>query len=131
MVAFYPEIGQQALPSDFLLQRMNRPGLSRDVSADDLRGAPREWHAAACTRSTSESLTHIDLGTKASCRNARVSRSPGACCWSRSFLADRFGLVMLIARGYRALAYIILAIYVLPLLTYGVWRLARPARPNQ
>ena len=38
-------------------------------------------------------------------------------------LADRFGLVTLIARGYRALAYILIAVYVVPLLTYGVWQL--------
>ena len=39
------------------------------------------------------------------------------------FLADRFGLVALIANGYRALAYILLAIFVLPLMTLGIWRL--------
>jgi uncharacterized membrane protein YkvI len=39
------------------------------------------------------------------------------------FLADRFGLVALIATGYRALAYILLAIFVLPLMTFGIWRL--------
>ena len=39
------------------------------------------------------------------------------------FLADRFGLVALIATGYRALAYILLAVFVLPLMTFGVWRL--------
>jgi len=38
-------------------------------------------------------------------------------------LADRFGLVTLIARGYRGLAYVLISVYVLPLLTYGVWRL--------
>jgi uncharacterized membrane protein YkvI len=38
-------------------------------------------------------------------------------------IADRFGLVTLIARGYRGLAYLLIAVYVLPLLTYGVWRL--------
>ena len=32
------------------------------------------------------------------------------------FLASRFGLVALIANGYRALAYIFLAVFVLPLL---------------
>jgi uncharacterized membrane protein YkvI len=41
------------------------------------------------------------------------------------FLASRFGLVALIANGYRALAYILLAVYVLPLLTIGIWRLRR------
>ena len=43
------------------------------------------------------------------------------------FLASRFGLVALIANGYRALAYLFLASFVLPLLTVGVWRLCAPA----
>ena len=43
------------------------------------------------------------------------------------FLASRFGLVALIANGYRALAYILLAVFVLPLLTIGIWRLRQPA----
>ena len=40
-------------------------------------------------------------------------------------LADRVGLMSLIAHGYRALAYRLFAIYVVPLLTTGTWRLAR------
>jgi len=41
------------------------------------------------------------------------------------FAAGEFGLVALIANGYRALAYIFLAVFVLPLLTLGVWRLSK------
>ncbi len=41
------------------------------------------------------------------------------------FIAARFGLVDLIARGYRALAWLFLVVYVLPLLTIGAWRLRR------
>ena len=41
------------------------------------------------------------------------------------FLASRFGLVALIANGYRALAYILLATFILPLVTVGVWKIAR------
>jgi uncharacterized membrane protein YkvI len=37
------------------------------------------------------------------------------------FVATRFGLVALIARGYRTLAYLFIAVYVVPLLAYGVW----------
>ena len=37
-----------------------------------------------------------------------------------------FGLVALIARGYRGLAWLFLVVYVLPLLTFGAWRLRRP-----
>jgi uncharacterized membrane protein YkvI len=43
------------------------------------------------------------------------------------FVADRIGLISLIADGYRWLAYIILAVYVLPLLTIGIWQLRRGA----
>ena len=38
-------------------------------------------------------------------------------------LAEHFGLVTLIARGYRLLAWIFLLVYVLPLLTIGIFRL--------
>jgi len=41
------------------------------------------------------------------------------------FLASRFGLVALIATGYRALSYILLATFILPLLTVGLWKLSR------
>ena len=34
-----------------------------------------------------------------------------------------FGLVALIAQGYRLLAWMFLAVYVLPLMTWGLWRL--------
>jgi uncharacterized membrane protein YkvI len=47
------------------------------------------------------------------------------CCM---LLADRFGLVALIARGYRALAVIFLVVYVLPLLTVGVARIIQRRR---
>jgi uncharacterized membrane protein YkvI len=42
-----------------------------------------------------------------------------------NFLAGRYGLIELIARGFRALGWIFLGIYVLPLLTLGIWRLTR------
>jgi uncharacterized membrane protein YkvI len=49
------------------------------------------------------------------------------------FLASRFGLVALIANGYRVLSYVLLATFILPLLTIGVWQIARGAggEPSQ
>ena len=45
--------------------------------------------------------------------------------------AQRFGIVTLIARGYRGVSYAMLMIYVIPLMTYGVWWLWRcKSRPN-
>ena len=41
------------------------------------------------------------------------------------FMAQRFGLVALIANGYRVLACVLIAIYVLPLLTVGICRLTQ------
>jgi len=47
------------------------------------------------------------------------------------FVASRFGLVALIANGYRALAYILLATFILPLVTVGVWKLTQgPQTPE-
>ena len=40
------------------------------------------------------------------------------------FIASRFGLVELIANGYRLLAALILLVYVLPVLTIGIYKLA-------
>ncbi len=39
-------------------------------------------------------------------------------------LLSRLGLIALVAQGYRAMAYAFLALFVLPLLTVGVWRIA-------
>ncbi|RZJ94380.1 MAG: hypothetical protein EOO76_21660, partial [Novosphingobium sp.] len=38
-------------------------------------------------------------------------------------VADRIGLIALIANGYRLLAYVLIALYIVPLLTLGLWRL--------
>ena len=47
------------------------------------------------------------------------------------FLAQTFGLVTLIAGGYRFLSYAFLLVYVAPLLTLGLWRVTRRTRPAQ
>jgi uncharacterized membrane protein YkvI len=41
------------------------------------------------------------------------------------FLASTFGIVNLIARGYRFSSYYFLAVLVLPLMTRGVWLVVR------
>ena len=46
------------------------------------------------------------------------------------FLADRFGLVTLIASGYRFLSWVFLAVYVVPLLTIGLYRLLRSRKQD-
>lgn len=43
------------------------------------------------------------------------------------FVAGEIGLVELIASGYRFLAWLFLAVFVVPLITLGTWRLLRPS----
>jgi len=53
---------------------------------------------------------------------ARVTIT-GALLIGSIFLAGHFGLVTLIARGYRALAYTFLVVFVLPVMTIGLRQL--------
>jgi len=127
MVAFYPAIGNETLPSDFMLQRLDAPLFhllfqlmifaallesgTGAVHAINERVA-KAWHTARGFPLTRRARLAIALALL-------------VCCM---LLADRFGLVALIARGYRALAGIFLAIYVVPLMTLGVARLWRERR---
>jgi uncharacterized membrane protein YkvI len=43
-------------------------------------------------------------------------------------LLSRFGLIDLIARGYGTLTWVFLAVFVVPVLTVGIWRIRRGAR---
>jgi uncharacterized membrane protein YkvI len=123
MVAWYPEIGQEALPSDFLLQRMDRPVFhvifQLMIFSALLESGTGGAHAI------NERIAHAFRSRQRELsRRARLAITGGLLLVA-IFLADRFGLVTLIARGYRALGFVLIAVYVLPLMTYGVWRLAR------
>jgi uncharacterized membrane protein YkvI len=130
MIAWYPQIAAETLPSDFLLQQMHEPAFhllfQLMIFAALLESGTGAVHAIneridhAWQRHHGRPLAHrmrlaIALATLAGCM----------------LLAQRFGLVALIARGYRALAVIFLVVYVLPLLTLGVSRLRHAAiRPE-
>ncbi|MFT3728834.1 MAG: hypothetical protein QM759_13500 [Terricaulis sp.] len=124
MVAFYPQIGGETLPSDFLLRQLDVPVFHvlfqlMIFSALVESGAGgvnafNERVAGAYRARTSKELSHrTRLGIAAVLLVGSV------------FLAEKIGLVDLIAQGYRALALAVIVIFVAPLLTLGVWRLAR------
>lgn len=124
MVGFYPQVTDAPLPSDYLLEKLNIPAFrilfQVMIFAALLESATGGIHAInervarayyeACGRTVS-----------------RVLRLAVACgvLVVAVFVATRFGLVALIASGYRWLAIAILTIYVLPLLTWGLWRILR------
>ncbi len=122
MVAFYPEIGSETLPSDFLLRQMAIPGfavifqlmiftalLESGVGAihavnERISGA---WEARG--RSTLGTLARAAIGA--------------VILTGCMVFAAEIGLVDLIASGYRLLAWLFLAVYVVPLLAIASYRL--------
>ncbi len=127
MLAFYPAIAQQTLPSDFLLTQLRLPAFhllfQLMIFAALLESGTGSVHAineriaAAWRRQRGIELSHA----------ARAGLA-AALLTGCIFVADRFGLVALIGSGYRLLAYALLAVYIGPLLTVGVFRLARGDR---
>ena len=124
MVAFYPDVQSATLPSDFLLGRIGIPAFhllfQAMIFSALLESGTSSVHAI------NERIDHAWQARR------EVALSHGArltialiLLVGCMFLANRFGLVALIATGYRVLAYILLAVYVLPLLTIGLWQLRR------
>lgn len=126
LVAFYPGISGATLPSDFLLRAINLPIFRLIfqcmVFAALLESATGGIHAV-----------NERIGTAYRAATERqlpaVVRLAITCLilGGAVFIAARFGLVALIASGYRWLSYAILAIYVLPLLSVGALRVIRYA----
>jgi uncharacterized membrane protein YkvI len=119
MAGFYPSIKQATIPADVILTALNIPAF-RVVFQLMIFGALLESgtgfvHAinervAAALRSRGGSFA---LGP-------RLATS-FAIFVGAAFVATKFGLVALIASGYRTLAYVVLGVYVVPLLTFGLW----------
>jgi uncharacterized membrane protein YkvI len=130
MVAFYPEVQSATLPSDFLLQRIDVPAFhilfQAMIFSALLESGTSSVHAIneridrAWETRTGKALTQR--------QRLAIAVVVLVVCM---FLASRFGLVALIATGYRALSYILLATFILPLVTVGVWKLRRMPRSGQ
>ena len=129
MVAFYPEVASATLPSDFLLQRMNVPAFhllfQLMIFSALLESGASSVHAI------NERIDHAwrhHRGAGLS-HGARLTIALAVLVGCMA-LADRFGLVALIASGYRALAYLVLAVFLLPLVTIGLRRILGSPTPN-
>ncbi len=124
MMAWYPAIGAEVLPADFMLRQLGMPLL---------HAAFQLMIFMALLQSGVSSVHAINeriAGYLAERHQRAFAPFARLACTSfllvaAIFAAQRFGLVDLIAKGYRVLAVLILVTFVLPLLTFGVWRLAR------
>jgi uncharacterized membrane protein YkvI len=127
MCAFYPNIVGETLPSDFMLKQLHLPAFHLAFEL---------MIFAALLESGTGSVHAVNERIAAAYRSRRKAELPklmrfivaGGLLVGSIFLAARFGLVTLIARGYRILAYTMLVLYVLPLATVGVWQLWRRFR---
>ncbi|UIJ46559.1 hypothetical protein LZK98_06305 [Sphingomonas cannabina] len=131
MAAFYPAIASQTLPSDFLLRQMHVPAFhwlfQTMIFLALLESGSGAVHAINERIAGVMRVRHgQELGVRA---RALIG---GVLLLLCIFVADRIGLVALIAGGYRLLAYLILAVFVLPLMTIGLARLLGrgPAQPR-
>lgn len=133
MVAFYPGIEAETLPSNFMLEKLNNPlfqiGFQLMIFTALLESGVGAIH------SINERVDHV-LRTRRNIGLGTVARIAIAVTILIGciFVADRFGLITLIASGYTALAYIFIGVYILPLMTLGVVKLYRnagqPGLPN-
>jgi uncharacterized membrane protein YkvI len=124
MVAFYPAIGSETLPSDFLLRQLDMPVFHWTFQLMIFLALLES--GAGSVHAINERIAGVvrarrghDLGTAA---RAIIS---GVLLLMCVFVAERIGLVTLIASGYRLLAALFLIVFVLPLMTIGLFRLVR------
>jgi uncharacterized membrane protein YkvI len=124
MVAFYPGIGAETLPSDYLLRKLNAP-IFHWLFQLMIFAALLESGAGA-VHAINERVAGVlrrRRGTELGARSRALIA--GALLVVCMFVAERVGLIALIASGYRLLAWLFLAVFVLPLMTIGLARLLR------
>lgn len=123
MLGFYPAILGETLPSDYVLQRLGSPAF-RFVFQIMVFGALLE---------SGVGVIHA-LNERAVAWRRRDDPERPVSPWFRviltlcvlagcMFVASAIGLVDLIAQGYRIMAWVFLATFILPLLTIGAYRL--------
>lgn len=117
-MAGFPELVSNELPSDALLSKLGHPGfrmLFQIMILSALLESSTGLVHAVNQRVASASKKSLSLRARAAISIAVLS-----ICM---LLAGRYGLVDLIASGYRLLAVVIFAVYITPLLTIGVFKL--------
>ena len=124
MIAYYPQIGAEALPSDFLLKRLNFPAFHYLFQLMIFMALLESSTGFVHAINERVALAYAARRGRLLPMSSRIAIT-AALLLGSIFLAARFGLVTLIARGYRSLAYIFLAVFVVPVLTLGlrqIWK---------
>jgi uncharacterized membrane protein YkvI len=128
MSAFYPDIAAATLPSDYLLARLDAPVFH--ILFQCMIFAALLESGAGIVHGANERIAGVLTQRGAGFSRANRLAVSAALLIVSVWLATQFGLVALVARGYRLLALMIGVAYVAPILTVGLWRALRSA-PNR
>lgn len=124
MIAFYPAIGQETLPSDYLLRQLNLP-VFHIIFQLMIFSALLE-SGAGSVHALNERIAGAYKARRGKDLSLRARLGIAVVILLFAvFLADALGLVTLIAQGYRFLALTIFVLFIAPLLTIGLWRLGK------
>jgi uncharacterized membrane protein YkvI len=128
MIAFYPAIADETLPSAFLLGQMHIPVFT--IAFQAMIFAALLETGVGIVHAVNERVS----GVWQAKRGAPLGAGPRAgialaLLLGCVFVATAIGLIDLIGSGYRLLAFAMLAVFVLPVMTLGVVRILR-ARPE-
>lgn len=124
MLAFYPTIGDEALPSNFLLAQI---GLGWFTLLFNMMVfvALLETGVGGVNAITDRVAEAYEARREIPVPRLGFLSLAALIVFGSGVVATKVGLIDLIARGYGAFAYVMLAIFIIPLMTIGLWRLTR------
>lgn len=123
MAGFEQQIHSVSVPSNFLLERIGWPAL-HIVYQVMIIGAIVET-GVGMLHAINERIAGVVQGAgRALTRNARGAIAGISLVFALT-AAEAFGLIGLIANGYGTLTWVFIAVFVFPVLTYGMWAVIR------
>ena len=126
LTPFYPGILHEPLPSDYVLKALGIPFFHFTFQTM-VFFALLECSVGFVQAFMARIDTHNEQRGRTTPTYLRIA-VPAVITLGSVFIAANIGLVSLIAEGYRMMAYAILAIFILPLLTIGIFRMLRHRR---
>jgi uncharacterized membrane protein YkvI len=121
MIASYPEVLQAAVPSDFMMQRLNAP-IFGAVFYVVIFGTFVET-GAVIIHAINERIAGLYREKNKNVPDKLRLIVAVIAIVTSVVLADTIGLVTLISQGYSALTWMFIVVFALPLLTVGVWKI--------
>jgi uncharacterized membrane protein YkvI len=121
MAGFYPGISSAAIPVNYIFERLNMPWLSY-LFQIVLFGTLIET-GAGFIKAVTDRL-EIKYAKEGKAPPAGLRSMVTVCCVLLGVLISSFGLTGLIARGYGTITWGFFALYVVPVLTLGVYKIA-------